>query len=44
MNTALIIKRNYIEILGIIMFKQVILRMQVSHWPPKERLDARNLF
>lgn len=44
MNTGLIIKRNCMEILGIIMFKQVIVGMQVSHWPPDETLDARNLF
>lgn len=44
MNTGLIIKRNCIEILEIIMFRQAILRMQVSHWPPDERLGARNLF
>lgn len=39
MNAGLIMKRNCLETLGIIMLRQVILRMQVRHWPQQDEKD-----
>lgn len=39
MNAGLIMKMNCMEILEIIMPWQVILRLQVSHWPQQDRKD-----